>query len=93
MPAVIERNADPREALSRVGRSIDAYRADVQYLADNKADLTEKYPNEWVAVLEGRVIAHSRQNRELLKQLRNSGLLQKSPVIYYLTTKPSTLIL
>lgn len=93
MPAVMERNADPRDALARVGRSIEAFQKDVECLAAQKVELTERYPNEWVAVFEGAVVAHSRQSRELLRQLRAKDLVHRSPVIQFLSTKPMTLIL
>jgi hypothetical protein len=93
MPAVIERNADPKELLAKAGRSVDAFRQDAEYLGEHRAELTQSYPNEWVAIFEGQVVAHSRQSRDVMRQLRLAGLVNRSPVIQFLTTQPITLIL
>jgi hypothetical protein len=91
MPAIIERNADPSEALGWVERSPEDFRDDAEYLAQHKADLRKQYPDEWIAVFNKEVVAHSRNSRELLRELKKRGLENRSPLVDFLSTKRNTL--
>ena len=93
MPALIVRNADARDVLKKVRRSFGEYRRDVEYLAEHKAELTDSYPDEWVAVYEEAIVAHSKRTKDLMRQLKAKGVADRSPVIQFLSTSPHTLIL
>ncbi|HEU0075982.1 MAG TPA: DUF5678 domain-containing protein [Dehalococcoidia bacterium] len=92
MKATIERNVDPGEALAVAGRSIADYQRDFEHVAKHVEKLTKSYPDEWVAVIDTKVVAHHRQRRGLGMQLERSSLTDRSPVVQFLTTKPESLI-
>lgn len=93
MPAIIERNVNPAQVGVPAGRSMQAFRRDAEYLAENESALLAKFPGEWIAVFDTKVVAHAPQKRAVGKQLRQKGLSHLSPVIRFLDAEPPTLFL
>lgn len=96
MESRIERNLDPAEveAFLRpyLKRPMEDAERDFRFLCRNNDDLTAQYPDEWVAVFDCKVVAHSRERGEMWDQLGQLGLKDRSPVIELLETNPPTRI-
>ncbi|NCO39717.1 MAG: hypothetical protein COZ06_18325 [Armatimonadetes bacterium CG_4_10_14_3_um_filter_66_18] len=61
------------------------YYADVDWKDAHLAELTEKYPNHWVAVSEGRVVAaHPALGRAKREAARNTGRDEKGISAFYI---------
>jgi hypothetical protein len=89
----IERNVDQSRIELPSGRSLSDFQRDAEYLAKHEQDLIAKYPNEWIAIYDSKVVAHSSQLRELKRLLRTKRLPLSTVVIEYLSRTPVTLIL
>jgi len=68
------------------------FEADCAYLARRRAALERRYPEEWVAVHKGKVVAHSSRRKELLRQLQERRLATSDVVIGFISPKPATFI-
>jgi uncharacterized protein DUF5678 len=93
VPAVIERNVDPKDIIGPEHRTIESFRADAKYVAEHEEQLLKDYADQWIAVYEGEVVAHGKNTRELMKQLRERGLRGRSPLLKHMNTAEMTLIL
>jgi hypothetical protein len=91
--ATIERNVDQSRIELPSDRSLDDFQRDAEYLAKHEQYLIAKYPDEWIAIYDGEVVAHSSQLRELKRVLRTKRLPLNAVVIEYLSRTPVTLIL
>lgn len=69
-------------------RPYDAYSRDVNFIASHKAQLDKKFRDEWIAVLDEVVVAHSANHEALLAELRGRGALEREPVIVHCPTVP-----
>ena len=92
----IERNLDAAEVERRFGayfkRPLEDFDRDSRYVAKHRDELTAKYRDEWVAILDGKVMAHSASHEELLCRLDELDLRQKA-IVEYLWITPVNLIL
>jgi hypothetical protein len=68
------------------------FQSDCAYLARRRARLERRYPDEWVAVYENRVVAHSSRRRELTRQLRRKELATSNVFIAFVSPKPATFV-
>jgi hypothetical protein len=93
----IERNLDPADVeellkpyLKRPWEDSDR---DFRWLAHHDEELLEKYPNEFVAVFDCKVVAHSPDSKEFWEQLEKAGVRDKAPVVHFFFGPEVTLIL
>jgi hypothetical protein len=93
IPSITRNAAPPEELLARLGRTFEEYRGDVEYLASHRDELTNLFPDQWIAVFDGRVVASSGSAEGLTPKLRKKSLQRAHAVIDYLFTKPVNLIL
>ena len=93
MPALIQRSVPNESVVQPSGRSIEEYRKDLEYLVNHESELTGQFPDQWVAIYNEEVAAHSTQRRELSRLIRSKGLPMASMVIQELDDQPMTLIL
>ena len=64
-----------------------------QRLLTDKADLTTRYPNRWVAVGEDGIIDTAPTANELAEQIHAAGVPTYAMVSEFLTTEPKALII
>jgi hypothetical protein len=69
------------------------YERDFRYFCKHAEELTAQYPDEWIAIYNCKVVAHSPQHDNIWSKLEQLGLRDKSPLIELLETNPPTLIL
>ena len=64
----------------------------VELLCKNE-NLASEYPNEWIAVYEGKIQAHKRKLETLLKELDSHSIPRNETVIRFIEKEPRMLIL
>jgi hypothetical protein len=88
----IRRNVPfPAGLIERLGRTMEEFRSDCEYLAAHRDQLTAQFPEKWVAVFDREVVASSRTLEGLMPKLERKGVNRSTSVIDYLTTKPKRL--
>ncbi len=88
----IQRNIEPDEWLKEAAQRFTGLHQDAVYLEANWQALLEQYPDEWIALLDGSVVAHGHEHSVLLHSVREMGLHQAWPLIEFLDTRPVKLI-
>jgi hypothetical protein len=83
----------PRERIERMLERFMGLEEDGRYIAENRAELTKLYPDEWIAVVDKVVVAHGRDSKQLWKQLKKRGLDGSCPATEILWTHPPRLLL
>jgi hypothetical protein len=58
---------------------------DHKFLKKNYASIEARYPGEWVAILDSRVVAHAKRNSDFWSDLRRKKLDRQSPVTFFVT--------
>lgn len=92
-------SATERRLISEVGsaeeiyQSLTQFRKDVNLLAQQRADLTKKYPDKWVAFYDGGVISVANTLANLLRMVDKKGLPVDKVVTQFLSTQKRTMIL
>lgn len=76
----------------RLNRQLQPYERAARYVAEHFAKLVEEYPEQWVAVQDDRVLAHSRTHVGL-KRLVSKAQPKVPAFVVFLTKKEQTLIL
>jgi hypothetical protein len=74
-------------------RSLRAFDRSASILSSNTPRLIDKYPDEWVAVCDGRVVAHGEKLAEVLLQSDEKGLSREDIVVRFIERTQRTLIL
>jgi hypothetical protein len=72
---------------------MEDYTRDFRYLAKHDDELMAQYPDEWVAIFDCKVVAHSPDRAEMWRQLEQLGLDRRFLVDAFLDTDPPTLVL
>ena len=85
MPTTI----NPKE----LARQIESFQKTAERFSEEKPNLIEKYPERWVAVYEGEVIADAETMGELLDKVDKIGKPRSEILMRFLTRKPRTMIL
>ncbi len=65
----------------------------VGHMESQRAKLTEQYPDKWVAMSDGTIVATGDSLEVLLGTVDNLGISRVGLVIEYLSTKPRSMIL
>lgn len=65
----------------------------VRALDDQRVQLTEKYPNKWIAVYNGEVGAIAESIEDLLEEMDRLGIPRKGAVIDFMDTERRTMTL
>ena len=86
---IIDEMGGPAEIHSRLVR----YSAAVSALASRRAELTEKYPDQWVAMYQGEIACVATTLENLLNEIDKRKLPHEEVVIQFLDTKKKILVL
>ena len=79
-----------RETLDAARKRAEAERA---FWSAHRADLTRRYPDEFVAVLDGKVVDHDRDLMVLARRLQASGVQPNEATIEFMATEPEFYLL
>tara|TARA_Y100000034_G_scaffold129807_1_gene186965 strand:+ start:1027 stop:1293 length:267 start_codon:yes stop_codon:yes gene_type:complete len=79
--------------LETINESLERRRGDANYFKDNYADLSERFPDEWVAVFNQEVVGHDRDPVDLIRFMRYKGVNDFYMERIYVNEKPPILIL
>ena len=63
------------------------------YLTKHRPELTQRYPNQWIAVHKREILAHSPRLSEVERRIRQTGLHRSHVLLEFLTEERSSLIL
>ena len=76
-----------------VRQELDMFGSDLRVFNQNKAQLLRQYAEQWIAILDGDVVAHSGDFETVLRQLDDAGLPRRRAVVKFLTATEQLLIL
>ena len=79
--------------VSALVAGMEAFRKNTCDLDDRMEELTARYPNHWVALLDGEVLTHPGSQIDLLKLVDRHGWNRDVTAIEYLDPNPAKLIL
>ena len=71
-----------------IQQELERYRGDAVYIQEHREQLLKEYPEEWIAVLDLKIVGHSGDLDALLRELDSSGIPRGEACIKHLTTKP-----
>ena len=86
------RPLDPREA-GTIQAELERHRQDALWFDAHRQDLLAAHPEQWVAVLDRRVVASARDFHDLLRQIDDRGIPRGCVFHEYLTGEDVDLIL
>lgn len=76
-----------------ISEALERGRNDGNYFSDNYRDLSRRFPDEFVAVLNQEVVGHDRDYIGLIRYLKNNSLNDAYVERTYVDEKPPILIL
>ncbi len=85
---VLELIGDPRE----INRSLKVFQKSTRLVSDHYSKLVERYPDEWLAVYNGRVRAHGKSRKAVLEEVDAKGLPRAQTFLWLAKTEPQPLI-
>lgn len=93
MPALSEERArslfgDPSEVAGRLHN----FRQSASVLSSSHSHLIDEYPQEWIAVHDGVVRAHSKDFRALLSQIDEAGISRREVIVRFVERNHRALI-
>lgn len=80
---------DPR----KVDDELQRFRKAARVLSSNHPRLIDRYPQQWVAIHEGRVKAQGKTLRSLLTQVDKQGLPREHIIVRFIAKAQRTMIL
>ena len=94
MTAAIERTVKDREAAS-LDKVLEPFEAGVAYVAKHADELTERYPDMWIAVHRDRILGSSRTRLGLKRKLHSGSEIPPLSQVHiaFLTKRRRILIL
>jgi hypothetical protein len=72
---------------------VEKARANARFLEQNHKKLAKQYPNEWVAIVEGRVVAHGAELDEVAETLATRGINPADALTQFLSDTEHIFIL
>lgn len=88
-PRPVQRSLDKPELVDQMRQFED----DSRFLALHHDALLDRFPEEWVAVFGGAVVAHDTNINGVLRQLSRRKIPRNRVAVAFLTRQPKTLIL
>jgi hypothetical protein len=85
----ILRNQNP----FRLNRDLQRFRKAAQALSADHPRLVDKYPNQWVAVYDGKVAAHASTLPAILGKIKRKRIPQAHTIVRYIEKNKRTMIL
>ncbi len=73
-------------------QSLRDFRKDLSLLSEQRATLTKKYPDKWIAFYDGKMTSKADTIDELLVDIDRAGLPRDKVVTQFLGTKKITML-
>jgi len=93
IPREFQSDVDISDLLALLPRPYEALTADEDYFDQNYDNLLEQYPDEWIAILDRRVVGHAKHPMRLLADLKRRELHELAPVVQFVEKTPRHLSL
>ncbi len=74
-------------------QEIERFTADMEYFDQHRRELAHRFPDQWVAVYQGRVIGAATELDRLLSRLAKKGIPRGRAFVDYATERDDLLIL
>jgi hypothetical protein len=76
-----------------VDRELRDFRKSAMVLSSKQHHLIQEYPEEWVAIYEGKVKAHGKSHELVLKKVDGQGIPRRQILVRFISKKPRAMIL
>lgn len=73
--------------------AFDRFRHDVEFVGREKRRLLEQYPEEWIAIFQGKVVAHHKDLEQLIRALNAKNVSPEDAVVDFITRREQVLVL
>ena len=87
--SILDLIGNPKE----IDRDLQSFRKTAQRLSSRHPRLIDKYPKQWVALHSGRVRAHGRSLKGVLREIDAKGLSREQTIVRFINKEPRTMIL
>ena len=77
----------------KVDKDLQIFRRTARRLSSRYPRMIDRYPKQWIAVHSGRVRAHGRTFKSILRQINEKGLPREHVIIRFIHKEPRTMIL
>ena len=77
---------------NQIGITDEEHLKNVEWFGAHRQDLIQQYPDQWVAILDQRVVGVANDAYALIEQLRDKGIPPSQPLRRELSTNPKFLI-
>jgi hypothetical protein len=91
MPAILDH--EPRRTPVPAKQSVSRLQRDLAYLSRHRDSFAKDYMDEYVAVFNQKLVAHSGDLKKLIAQLRAKAIPVQEVVVDFLTDETRALIL
>ncbi len=82
-----------REEILEAMRNPPKLPLDVEYYETHYEELLEKYPNQWIAILDERLAGVANSSTELIAKMREAGIPTNRMFMCHMETEPTVWIL
>jgi hypothetical protein len=87
--SILEQIGDPADVV----RELKAFSRSARSLANQHTHLVDRYPNQWVAIFDGKVRAHGRSFHEVLEKIDQEGLPRGRTIVRFIDKGERAMIL
>jgi len=77
----------------KVAQEMNAFKESAKILSNKDESLIKKYPNKWIAIVDGKVIESATTEEKLLAQLEKKGQKSINLIVRFISKTPRKLIL
>jgi hypothetical protein len=76
-----------------VAKELQAFQRSAKALSSDRPRMIDQYPNQWIAVQEGRVKANAKTFETLMAEVEKKKLPRRNLIIRFIDTSERTMIL
>ncbi len=91
--AILTALALMNERPETTARSLREFQRSARVLSSNQPRLVDEYPDQWIAVSDGTVVAHGDKLEKVLRQIDQKGIRRFEVIVRFIERTQRTLIL
>ncbi len=91
--AILTALALMNERPETTARSLREFQRSARVLSSNQPRLVDEYPDQWIAVSDGTVVAHGDKLNIVLRQIDQKGIDRSDVIVRFIERTQRTLIL
>ena len=91
--AILTALAQMNERPETAARSLREFQRSERVLSSNQPRLIDEYPDQWIAVSDGTVVAHGHRLDKVLRQIDQKGIHRFEVIVRFMERTQRTLIL